>query len=637
MSINLLKSKNILPSEYQQVEYIQSTGEQYIDTGYIPNQDTFVNSDVNLVSYNANNVLFGQRVAYMDGQYEVVAFKTQYIPQLRYGNQSTGSVEGSTLSIGDHYIETSKNGLFIDNNRVGNTLNTVTFICQYSIYLFARNNAGTANAFSNIKIYSLKISENDVLIRDFIPCYRKSDSKPGMYDTINSVFYTNANGSATQDFIIGPEVGFDVQEIEPYILKKRLDIPSAYQEVEYLENTGEQWITPINYYNNNFKVECSFEVSNLTKTYYLFNAYYDNSNRIGLDYKNPVGCRWGDYYATSTASSLGKHSIVFNKDGFILDGVNIYTPTASLTNRNISPYIFGMNVNGESISKSPAGMKLYSFLLYENNTLIRNFIPCYRKSDNKPGLYDTINSVFYTNSNTSASQDFIVGNDVNKYTLQPVDIKLLVRRPEVPIEYQQIEYLQSTGEQYIDSGVVLDSNSRMKISFKIPTQPTGPIGIAGTYLTNASYRIIWSQSSGRFVRVYRDTISFIASSYTSDILNIDSNKNALYLNGVLIDTVADASFTSAENAWLFITHKAGGGDLYNWMGQDGVSIYSCQIYDNNTLVRNFIPCYRKSDSKPGLYDTINSAFYTNANTSATQDFIVGPDVTVYPLNTIQQL
>lgn len=194
VKVNILKK--LIPDAYQQVEYIESTGTQYIDTNYIPNQDTVVNCHINMISYNGNDVFFGQRVAYMDNQYEFVAFNSQYIPQLRYNNQTTGAIQGSILSIGDHYIETSKNGLFIDNNRVGNTLNADTFTCEYSIYLFARNNAGTASAFSNIKLYSLKISENNTLIRNFIPCYRKSDNVIGMYDLVNGVFYTNQGTGA---------------------------------------------------------------------------------------------------------------------------------------------------------------------------------------------------------------------------------------------------------------------------------------------------------------------------------------------------------------------------------------------------------------------------------------------------------
>ena len=39
---------------------------------------------------------------------------------------------------------------------------------------------------------------------------------------------------------------------------------------------------------------------------------------------------------------------------------------------------------------------------------------------------------------------------------------------------------------------------------------------------------------------------------------------------------------------------------------------------------NLLPCYRKSDNKPGIYDIINNRFYVNSAPSG--DFTVGPDV-----------
>jgi hypothetical protein len=52
-------------------------------------------------------------------------------------------------------------------------------------------------------------------------------------------------------------------------------------------------------------------------------------------------------------------------------------------------------------------MKLYSFKLYDNGTLIRNYIPAKRASDSVIGLYDTVNNEFYENAGTGT---FIAGS-----------------------------------------------------------------------------------------------------------------------------------------------------------------------------------------------------------------------------------
>jgi len=73
-------------------------------------------------------------------------------------------------------------------------------------------------------IHYMKITENGTVVRHFFPCYRKSDMKPGMYDTVNGVFYTNAGSG---EFILGPSItncytyepnaGKDLYEFYDYI------------------------------------------------------------------------------------------------------------------------------------------------------------------------------------------------------------------------------------------------------------------------------------------------------------------------------------------------------------------------------------------------------------------------------------
>ena len=44
-----------------------------------------------------------------------------------------------------------------------------------------------------------------------------------------------------------------------------------------------------------------------------------------------------------------------------------------------------------------------------------------------------------------------------------------------------------------------------------------------------------------------------------------------------------------------------------------MNLYSCQIYDNGTLVRDFVPCINGS-GEVGLYDLVGKQFYGNAGT-----------------------
>ena len=56
--------------------------------------------------------------------------------------------------------------------------------------------------------------------------------------------------------------------------------------------------------------------------------------------------------------------------------------------------------------------KIYSVKVYDDNILIRDLVPCYRKFDNVIGMLDLVNNVFYANA---GSGKFLKGNNVNNY------------------------------------------------------------------------------------------------------------------------------------------------------------------------------------------------------------------------------
>ena len=58
------------------------------------------------------------------------------------------------------------------------------------------NNSWESSYYASMKLYYFKAWSSWTLVREMIPCYRKSDSVIWLYDIVNDVFYTNA-GSGT--------------------------------------------------------------------------------------------------------------------------------------------------------------------------------------------------------------------------------------------------------------------------------------------------------------------------------------------------------------------------------------------------------------------------------------------------------
>ena len=65
----------------------------------------------------------------------------------------------------------------------------------------------------------------------------------------------------------------------------------------------------------------------------------------------------------------------------------------------------------------------------------------------------------------------------------------------------------------------------------------------------------------------------------------------------------------------------------------GLKIYSCKIYESNTLIRNLIPCYRKSDNVAGMYDALNKKFYENQGAGV---FTTGAEIAPKYVNKVKK-
>lgn len=190
----------MLPSTYQQVEYIGTSGSQHIDTGYKPNNNTRLVMKFSFVSVPSTNAVFGSRNGTTDKNFNLWATGSSFNPQYNGNDWSSNPVSCSIAARAIYNIDFNKNVFsYSSSSSSGSTTlsTTGTFTGSYSIFLSAVNTGGGKDSRTvSIKIYSCKIYDNGTLVRSFIPCYRKSDSVIGLYDDVNGVFYTNA-GSGT--------------------------------------------------------------------------------------------------------------------------------------------------------------------------------------------------------------------------------------------------------------------------------------------------------------------------------------------------------------------------------------------------------------------------------------------------------
>lgn len=192
MLLESLLSASRLPAEFQEVEYIESSGTQYINSGYAPTDNTEVKLSFSNDTTGENAFLFGSRISTSSGQFG--CYRDGYGVYLgRYQNSDISS--GITSA---NYISLKKNVFTVNETQITftNTLENNV----YNIFIFKINTAGSSSANgAKYQLKYFKIYNNGTIVRDFVPCYRKADNEIGLYDLVNGVFYTNAGtGSFTK-------------------------------------------------------------------------------------------------------------------------------------------------------------------------------------------------------------------------------------------------------------------------------------------------------------------------------------------------------------------------------------------------------------------------------------------------------
>lgn len=197
----VLKGASKLPSGYQQLEYIESTGTQYVDTGVVPNHNTAVMLDIDIVNADNWGPIFGSRDANVTNEFCMFAHNPTSVYQDGYGNVAHVNISVSSV-LGRQTINKALNNTYI-NDELKNSFTAATFQGTYPMFLFQINSGGSAVAYKiSGRIYKAVITKSSTIVRDFIPCKNPSGTV-GLYDTVNGTYYGN---SGTGVFTAGAEI-----------------------------------------------------------------------------------------------------------------------------------------------------------------------------------------------------------------------------------------------------------------------------------------------------------------------------------------------------------------------------------------------------------------------------------------------
>ena len=196
---------------YKKVEYIESTGTQYIDTEIIGASGLSFEMGLQFLGDTSADVyVMGSRTS-SQRIYALHVYSSKFC--IGYGSLASSSHSSDSLY---HDFKTvlkqGEQGFWVDGVRYYTGTSSTSINTNLPIYLFACNNSGTASC-SKQRIYYVKIYKDNELVRDFVPVVDTDTGKAGLYDNVNDKFYVSkiddlkypVNYNSVADIVAGVE------------------------------------------------------------------------------------------------------------------------------------------------------------------------------------------------------------------------------------------------------------------------------------------------------------------------------------------------------------------------------------------------------------------------------------------------
>ena len=385
--INALMSGKRLPYDAE-VEYLESSGTQYIDTGV-----KLSASDMVYVSFSLTNAeysaIFGAGSADgASGRTNSVYLQNRASLVFQCTKESGVSISYSSQTEYDVYCRIS-DGLMVVNGVNCGTNDTPLESMNYSTFVFCRNLAGRADRKSKMRLHSFSIVRNGERILDYIPV--RKGTVGYLYDRVSGKLFGNEGSGA---FSYGSDV----------------------VQVEYIQSDGNAYLDTGVVPAPNLDYSVTFSAQSASTYYRIFGAWAaSNQKRFGaiVNAQNLMYQQMtphGEVLSAYTSPNI----MTAEKRGLdcYVNGSKAGSFTSDIEANEVpySIHVLGINTRGSAIAAS-AGERVYAFSLTSNSVAVRSMLPV--RVGTEGAMMDVLTRRIYRNAGTGA---FGYGNDL-KYPI----------------------------------------------------------------------------------------------------------------------------------------------------------------------------------------------------------------------------
>lgn len=383
------------------------------------------------------------------------------------------------------------------------------------------------------------------------------------------------------------------------------------REIEFLKGTGTQYIDTGVTCSNLSKVEikvCSEFNSSATGIFgcrsftpNTFFSIYELAYSGSYLFRCQAG--YGNTYYTHQENSLTDYTVVLDKNVLSIDGNIVNTFSESTFTCTSTALLFAV-LSGTTVDSRTFQGKIYYCKIWENDILVRDFIPV--RVGNVGYMFDRVSCQLFGNAGTGS---FVLGPDIYD---------------------ARVEFLQSSGTQYINTGINYDSSMKVNMGFNLPSAAYG--NLMGIYYSNSAVRrwYLRTDTSNKLWTYFGTLTNKNITISTNRWYDLFCDYRYLNCSSTYFDSTAAVwdTDTHEEPIYIFAMH-----DRVVSTGKDEASNFRAyklsyfKVYIDDVLVRNFIPV--RKGQVGYLYDKVSNQLFGNAGTG---NFTLGNDVADIPSN-----
>lgn len=602
--------------DYYLLDYLEANGDLYVDTGIPAKMNAAVEAEMACTPASSQSSKYNYMGAVYQQSKGWIAIGDYGEGKLcAYFANGSRSNTGVTIPYDTafHYYYAG-NGLQV----IDTTTNTTSVTSEMgsevealSIRLFAAQMGFSGTQLARSRVKSFNVYTNGIKALELVPVRRLSDRVLCFYDRVNDA-YREKSGAG--EFTAGPSVRV---------------LPGGYRQLDYIyskpASSGSAYTA-----SNDYFVDTGYVPTGLDFGFY-FDFRYDGLNSsdaprimgssikdaesgawLGVvlpaysQLKTPVNygqfCAFGQGFAPKCNPWVvadRRRVLEFKNRLFVAaDGSETRFATTNSFGFNGSVWIGNANTADYSDRAGSAPIRIYRFKIYEGDETVHDFVPVLSK-EGRVGLLDIRGDKGFRDGPGFFAGPWVPACDFDRC--------------------MKLEYAESTGAQYLDTGVVAARNAAIEAVMSVPTQMSLCNVMGAVYGSSGGWIAIGDYGEGSLASYF--AISSRAGTgvtipYDADFHHYFCGNGRQSIDGESNTTTAAKEMAKTINVMAF---KADRDFNQKPAPEPQIRLQKLKVYRDDTLIRDFVPV--DAEGTVCLYDKVGQQFYLNEGTGS---FVAGP-------------